>query len=49
MEEKLIKELNSLLIKKRLEDWEKERIEEIEAQLEELQDLSYDSLNGLTE
>ena len=49
MEDKLIKELNSLLVKNKLENWEQERLEEIEAQLEELQDLSYECLNELSE
>lgn len=49
MEEKLIKELNSLLIKVKLNEYELERIAEIEAELEELQDLSYKSLNDLSE
>lgn len=49
MEEKLIKELNSLLIKVKLTEYELERIAEIEAELEELQDLSYKSLNDLSE
>ena len=49
MEEKLIKELNSLLIKVKLTEYEIERIAEIEAELEELQDLSYKSLNDLSE
>lgn len=48
-EKKLILELNNLLIKTRLTDLEKERVEEIEAQLEELQDLSYEALNELSE
>ena len=49
MEEKLIKELNSLLIKVKLNEYQLERIAEIEAELEELQDLSYKSLNDLSE
>ena len=48
-EQKLILELNNLLIKKRLEDWEQDRLEEIEAQLEELQDMSYQVLNEISE
>ena len=48
-EKNLILELNSLLIRKSLEDWEQDRLEEIEAQLEELQDMSYQVLNEISE
>lgn len=48
-EQKLILELNSLLIKKKLEDWEQERLKEIEEELLELQDLSYEALSELSE
>lgn len=48
-EKKLILELNSLLIRKKLEDWELERVQEIEEQLQELQDMSYECLNELSE
>ena len=48
-EKNLILELNSLLIRKSLEDWEQDRLEEIEAQLEELQDMSYECLNEISE
>ena len=48
-EKKLILELNSLLIKKKLEPWEQERIQEIEELLQELQDITYECLNEISE
>ena len=48
-EQKLILELNSLLVRKHLEDWEKERVCEIEELLIELQDMSYEALNEINE
>lgn len=49
MEEKLIKELNKLNSKAFKTDFERERIQVIEDELLELQDMSYECLNELSE
>jgi hypothetical protein len=48
-EKQLILELNSLLIRRNLEDWEQERVCEIEELLIELQDMSYEALSEINE
>lgn len=49
MEQKLIKELNKLNAKAFKDEYDMERIQEIEEQLEELQDMSYESLLEISE
>lgn len=49
MNEKLIKELNKLRARTHLEDWEEERLQELEDEFLEKEDMSYECLMEISE
>ena len=49
MNEKLIKELNKLRARTNLEDWEEERLQELEEEFLEKEDMSYQCLMEISE
>ena len=49
MNEKLIKELNKLRSRNDLEDWEEERLQELEDEFLEKEDMSYQCLMEISE
>ena len=49
MNEKLIKELNKLRARTHLEDWEEDRLQELEDEFLEKEDMSYECLMEISE
>lgn len=49
MNEKLIKELNKLRARTHLEDWEEDRLQELEEEFLEKEDMSYQCLMEISE